>query len=619
MAGVEREELKIASSGNPLSRLARRQYGALMAMRFRMLANNVRSVQGAFEFGARGVAFVLYTLMGIGLGFGLGAGTYSLLASRHFQYLAALFWVVFVVWQVLPIALASFQEQFDLAGLLRFPVSFGSFYLLSVAFGLVDVPALLGGICCMGIWVGATLARPDLAGWSALVLALYALFNILLARTVLAWVDRWLAKRRTREIVSAVFLVFMLSLQLLNPALRSDVRVRRSNHGAAETDHRKVIGEVRRWSKATQAVERWLPPGIAAETIVESARGNSSSFMELGVLGLYILATGAVLGIRLRAEFGGERLSDAPAPRKRSEEDSRWLIDGSGPVAAVMEKELRTIPRSMPLLFAMGAPLLTVLVISTILKNTSEGGRPFQLAFPLCVCYALLGFTQMIFNNLGAEGTGIQVLFLSPTPMRSVLLAKNILHGTLFAVVAVVAGVFAGLRLGEPDPALLATTVAWVIFAIPANLAAGNLLSLTMPYRVNLGRLSRQRGSQASALVSMLIQVSIMGCGVAVLELCTYLGRKWLAPGCLLVLAGLATVVWMRVLSSAESLANRNRENLIATLAKLEWERAVLSAPQLLAFSTAQLSAVSPQLSGICYSPVSLADSVDAEPDLRKF
>ena len=570
MAGVGPGETKVSNTASPISRLARRQYGALMTMRFRMLANNVRSVQGAFEFGARGVAFLIYTVMGIGLGFGLGAGTYSLLASRHYQYLPALFWVVFVVWQVLPIALASFQEQFDLAGLLRFPVSFGSFYLLSIAFGLVDVPALLGGICCIGIWVGATVARPDLVWWTALALAVYAAFNILLARTVLAWVDRWLAKRRTREIVSALFLLLMLSLQLLNPALRSDIRVQRPNHAAAQANHRKVIGEVRRWSKATEAVERWLPPGIAAETIVESAKGNSLPFMELGVLGLYILATGAVLGVRLQAEFGGERLSEAPAPKKRSEEDTKWLIDGSGPVAAVMEKELRTIPRSMPLLFAMGAPLLTVLVISTILKNTSEGGHPFQLAFPLCVCYALLGFTQMIFNNLGAEGTGIQVLFLSPTPLRSVLLAKNLLHGALFAVVAILAGVFAGLRLGEPDLVLLATTAAWVVFAIPANLAAGNLLSLTMPYRVNLGRLSRQRGSQASALVSMLIQVSIMGCGVAILEVCTYLGRKWLAPAGLLVLAVVAVVAWMRVLGGADRLANRNRDNLIATLAKME-------------------------------------------------
>ena len=108
------------------------------------------------------------------------------------------------------------------------------------------------------------------------------------------------------------------------------------------------------------------------------------------------------------------------------------------------------------------------------------------------------------------------------------------------------------------------------MFALPMNLAAGNVLSLTMPYRVNLGRISRQRGSQASALVSMLIQAIVMGCGVVVLQLCTYFDRRWLATPCLLALAGVALVAWLRVLKNADSLANRNRDNLIGTLAKTE-------------------------------------------------
>ena len=176
----------------------------------------------------------------------------------------------------------------------------------------------------------------------------------------------------------------------------------------------------------------------------------------------------------------------------------------------------------------------------------------------------------MIFNNLGAEGTGIQMLFLSPTPIRKVLLAKNLLHGFLFVVVAFAAGVLATLRLGQPDLPLLAATAAWVAFALPTNLAAGNVLSLTMPYRVNLGRISRQRGSQASALVSMLIQAIVMGCGLVVLELCTYFDKRWLAAPCLLIMAGGALVAWLRVLRKADSLANRNRDNLIGTLAKTE-------------------------------------------------
>lgn len=571
MAGVAQAQNATIGPGGPFGHMARRQYAALVAMRWRMLANSVRSVQGAFEFGARGVAFIIYSIMGLSLGFGLGAGAFSMVSSGHLQLLSALFWTVLLVWQVLPIALASFQEQFDLSGLLRFPVSFGSFYLLHVVFGLVDVPTILGGICSLGILAGVTLARPGLFLWTALVLAAYALFNILLARTVLAWVDRWLAKRRSREVVSAIFLLLMLSLQLLNPALHQQNRSWDGKHRVRHPSGGVEINGLPEWAKSAVAVGPWLPPGLAAEGIYQNAIQKAPFALEsMGVLGLYILATGALLSVRLRAEFRGERLSDAPAARKRNESDSRWLLDGSGPIAAVMEKELRTIPRSMPLLFAIGAPLLTVLVISTMFRNGALGGRPFQLAFPLCVCYALLGFTQLIFNNLGAEGTGIQMLFLSPTPIRTVLLAKNLLHGMLYALVAFLAGAMAAVRLGAPDLTVLAATAAWVLFALPTNLAAGNLLSLTMPYRVNLGRISRQRGSQASALVSMLIQAVVMGCGAAVLELCIYFDKRWLAAPVLLILAGVALVAWMRVMRSTDALANRNRENLIATLAKTE-------------------------------------------------
>ena len=140
----------------------------------------------------------------------------------------------------------------------------------------------------------------------------------------------------------------------------------------------------------------------------------------------------------------------------------------------------------------------------------------------------------------------------------------------MFVIVAFLAGVFAALRLGVPDVLLLVTTAAWLLFALPANLAAGNVLSLTMPYRVNLGRISRQRGSQASALVSMMVQVLVMGTGIAIFELCSYFRERWLAVPCLLVLAGAALVAWTRVLAHADSLANRNRDNLMATLAKTE-------------------------------------------------
>jgi hypothetical protein len=44
----------------------------------------------------------------------------------------------------------------------------------------------------------------------------------------------------------------------------------------------------------------------------------------------------------------------------------------------------------------------------------------------------------------------------------------------------------------------------------------------------------------------------------------------WFAAPVFLVLAAASVFAWMRVLSNADSLANRNRDQLIAVLAKTE-------------------------------------------------
>jgi len=240
-------------------------------------------------------------------------------------------------------------------------------------------------------------------------------------------------------------------------------------------------------------------------------------------------------------------------------------------MSAVMEKELRTMLRSTTQLYAVGVPMIMVFIIGSLFRNgPSISKHPFQLALPLCVAYGLLGFTHLIYNNLGGEGKGIQLLFLSPTPIRTFLLAKNLFHGFLYGLVALVSAVLAGTRVGVPSAAVAAATLGWLLFALPANLAAGNVLSLTMPYRVNLGRIGRQRGSQANALLSMLIQGSILGVGAGVSGLCMVFGRLWLAAPILVALGGVSFFAWMRVLGNADSLANQRRDLLIEKLAKTE-------------------------------------------------
>ncbi len=568
MAGVAESMPGHVGTGM-FSALARMQYAALARMRWNTFRNGVHSRKGAMELGARVGMTLLYVVMGLGMAFGLGAAAFQITSSGNWKFVPILFWVVCFLWQIVPISMVSFQQQFDPGGLLRFPVSFGGYYLLHLIFGLVDASTIMGAFCCTGMLIGVSVVRPDLFGWMALALIFFAVFNVFLVRAIFAWIERWLAQRRTREILTAVFFAGLLAMQLFNPALGM-VKYQNPNSAAAKVvrEHRAVtLGP---WINRAVEVQRWLPPGLAANMLEEAqADKPAQSLASLALLGIFVVGTGGVLAARLRSEYRGESLGEAPARKEAQRRRGEWLIDGSGPVAAVMEKELRTLMRAMPFLYSLGAPLLMVFVFSSMFR-THHSITKFPIALLLFLAYGLVGFTQLLYNNLGGEGAGIQILFLSPTPIRTVIFAKNLFHSGLFAVEAVIICGLSAWRIGLPEPVALAAILCWLLFAMPAHLAAGDLFSLLMPYRINLGRIGRQRGSQANAMLSLLTQAGVLGIGIGVMAVCAFFGKLWLAIPIFMVMAAGAVIAWLRVLSNVDAMANRRREELVSELVRAE-------------------------------------------------
>lgn len=326
-------------------------------------------------------------------------------------------------------------------------------------------------------------------------------------------------------------------------------------------------------------MQQWLPPGLAARAVRQAQEERpAAALVELGVLGLWVLGAGGVLARRLQSEYRGENLGAAPkretgrtkARAHAGRREGGWRFGGSGPLVALVEKEARALLRTLPLLWALIVPVLMVLVLASLFRGGSMGAGAFPYALPLYVAYALLGFTQLFYNNLGAEGAGIQLLFLSPTPIRTVFLAKNLLHSLLFGLDALLAGILASVRLGTPSGATVAATAAWVLFALPCSLTAGNYFSLTMPFRINPGRIARQRGSQANALSSVLAQLGMMVVGGAVFTICWWLDNLWLATPVFLALGAGAILMWLRGLSKVSAIANQRRDALLAALMKTE-------------------------------------------------
>jgi ABC-2 type transport system permease protein len=539
-----------------MSASSRAQYAALAEMRWRMLLNSLRTRRGNFELAARILGGGFFSLLGLSMGVGLGFGAFEFASDGKLEFLPFLIWPVLFLWQLAPVMMVSFQEHVDLSVLLRFPVSFGSYLLQYLVYGLFDISSILGGICLAGIWTGLVCARPHLLVWVTLALVGFAAFNLLLTRMIFAWLDRWLAQRRTREILGMVFLFLLLGAQLLNPAYyqHSGHRSRMTRSATLHALH------------TADRVQSVLPPGLAAGAIHEAAVGHEIvALASLGGLALYALAAGSLLGIRLGAEYRGESLGEAPRRVATVEGTRGKTFDFAGPIGAVVEKELRYLSRSGVMLYSLVAPLIMLFVLG---RNGSGAGFAAHYGLPLGVAYGFLGLTRLVYNSLGGEGAGIQLYFLSPTRFQTVMLAKNLVHLALFSVELVVVCSIIVFRFGIPGTEILAATACWLLFALPVQLAAGNVLSITMAYRMTLTRMSREQGSAGNGLLSLLIQLLVFGVGVAVYLSLALKGHARLAAPVFLVLAAGGVIAWLRVLSNADRMAAGRKEALIQSLAR---------------------------------------------------
>jgi len=547
-----------------LTPLARRQYAALVWMQSRLFFNSLRTRRGSFEVGARIVTFLVFGAIAVGPAFGMGFGSWVAVSQGHSFGIVILLWVLFLMWQFFSaLAPALAGQNPDLNHLLRFPVSLGSWILLYLLYGMAAPSTFIGLVWSVGIGIGITVARPDLFPLTAATLALFVVFNVLLSRTILAWVERWMAQRRTREIFTGIFLFVALAGQMFNPAFHGYWQM----HPGA-TPHHTVL----RIPAPVQAIQAALPPGLAAAALLQPMRHRGTRVLPLLGLGLYTAAVAGLLTVRLRTESRGETFSETARSSAAASSDKarrrRAVLDFSGPVAAVFEKDLRYLLRSGPMLYALAAPLVMVFLFGGAVRSGNFGNLRAEYALPLGLVWAFLGLTRLVTNNLGGDGQGLSVYFLSPTPLRSVILAKNGLHLVLFLLEALFITGLVIFRFGLPAPAIAAATMAWILFAVPMNFASGNLLSILMPYRMNKNRMRTEPGAAGNGLLSALLQAVVLGIGALVYIPCAFFDHGWLATPLLLVLAVVAVFVYLRVLANVDRLMESKQESLLLALAR---------------------------------------------------
>jgi ABC-2 type transport system permease protein len=553
----------------------REQIILIAGLRWNLFRNSLRTLKGRLQAVSIGFVWIMMSGLILGGGAAMGIISYVLIRDGQEKWFPLLLWIVFLYWQFSPLLAASVTVQFDFTNLLRFPLRFGSFFILSVAYGLFDAGAVGSIFWLFCISAGVGIARPEIFPWALLVLLLFAAMNLFLARAVLNWLDRWLAQRKTREILGFLFVMVILGVQFIGPAIQHF----QNQHAAPGA----------KWIPDLLKVARFLPPEFAASALTSGLGGHVvSSLSSLISLALYALIFLWLLHVRLVAQYRGELISEtstAARPssprltgiRTKGAAKSSWNIPYvSSGVSAVFEKEIRYARRNGLMLLNLISPIFILLIMSLNIRMAHDAKgleflhRAGGLAFPVGVAFAVLVQMNFAFNSLAFEGAGVQFLFLSPVPFRDILAGKNLFLVAITLLESLILWIFVSYLFFAPPLAIVAATITALVYVNLTAFAVGNIFSLCFPRKFDFGAFRRKRLAGVTMAVGMAVEVALFGSCALVFFLALASGHPWMATPVFAVLAVAAVVGYNYSLKRMDKLALDHRETLTAELCRAE-------------------------------------------------
>jgi len=531
-------------------------------LRWRSLRNGLRSKNRRMDFLGMVVSGLFSSVLVIGITVALFVGTRYIFEEHREKYLGLIFLALLVWWQLFPIMLAGFAPQFSFRTLLRFPLNFPTFYLVGLAYGLADAAAL-AALVWMGAMIAGTLAsQPAAAPAMLLVCVLFAALNITIERLMGAWLEKLLAKRRSREAIFGIFILCMVSLQFLNPILQR-------HGGEAKTVIQTVLPYL------------WLlPSSFAGNFVARASEGQwSGALPHLGGLLAYVLVFGALLWRRYAKLYAGEELSEGTAPETGTKRTETVEVDDSDTlgflpprVGAVFRKEARYLRRNSFLFFSLAIPPIMVLFLS--MQMTGRHGWAFKkgpspdLFFPGMMAYLVLILLAPSYNSFAHESRGIQTYFMSPVRFREVLLGKNLMTVVLVFCEMAVCIALVGFRVGWPSSPILVATLAAMIFSVVGQLTIANWSSISFPKKMEFGKMQGQRNSGMSVFLMFGVQMVTGGISALILFSGRWTGSTWLPAQVFAVLAVAAIGGYFASLDALTELAEKKKEVLIDALCR---------------------------------------------------
>lgn len=547
------------------------QIRLVAGLRWRMLINSLRKKNNVLDLIGMGFVSFFGLILVIVPSFAFYFAGYSLVSGGRLQWLAVPFWAIFILWQLIPIFAAGFGSRFEFRTLLRFPLSPRAFYLIGLAYGLADFPAVASICWLLVMTAGATVANPVLLPIMLVVILLIVLLNVTMERLIGSWLERLLAKRRSRELFLGIFILLMFSMQFIAPIQRQYVK-RNPNPGA-------FSGLVKYLAP--------FPPSLSVRVITGAVRHDSMD-IAIGLSGLtgFVCLFSVLLWQRYAAQYRGEELSESPAPSRpaplrafrplsgsqvtSTEQTSPGLLPPM--VRAMLRKEFSYLIRNGFAFFLLVLPPAQILLFSSQLggKHRLIAGMALNadLFFPGMMAYTVLIAIGPAYNAFAYEGRGIQSYFTAPLRFSDIFAGKNLLSACVIGFEVALCAVVLGWALGPPSIPTLFATIFALIFTVTSQLPIANWASLSFPRKLEFGSMRSQRNSGVSVWIMFGAQIVLAGISALVLSTARMSGNPWLPAEGFAFLAAAALGGYFASLQPLSELAEKKKEVLIEALCR---------------------------------------------------
>jgi ABC-2 type transport system permease protein len=246
---------------------------------------------------------------------------------------------------------------------------------------------------------------------------------------------------------------------------------------------------------------------------------------------------------------------------------SRFLKD---PLAALVEKELRTLSRIARFRMAYGMSCFFGVLIFAPALRSHDGSSPLlPYALPMMTVYGLLVLGQITYwNSFGFDRSAAQGYFCWPIRFRDALIAKNLTVMVLMIPQIVLVSLVARAFHIPASPAKILETFVVVTIAALFWFALGNIFSVRLPRAMDPDKMN-QMSNKLQALTIFAAPVVLLPIVLAYWARSVF-SNEFVFAGILAVAGILGAIFYGVGLESAVKLATTRREAMLLELSRAD-------------------------------------------------